>query len=211
MDDELIKKFREVLPNEEQLKQLINAVDGTPDFDIFLKEDDENIKLVVDSFLKVSAEKQLERSLMEAEIDRYQFMINIRSGSMGELEVSADKVKAIEDWLKAVEASDEKTVLESTLAAAKAIKAIVISGEAFKERKKGRGRPEKGDDNTSYIWAFSECYGVEAAAAEFKKSASSIKKIRASQGYLKDLLSEKQIKNFSIQIADGYEHQKSKK
>ncbi len=208
MDDELIHKVSEFILNEEQLNSFIKAVENTANFDLFLKEDDGNIKQAVELFLKLSAEHEYHLSLLNEEVERLKFEYKIMSGSIGQLEISSDKVKAVERWLKAVEADDEKAILESTQAAAKAIKAIVITGEAFKENKKRKGRPEQTDDNSLVVWAYSEVHCVEAAAVEFKKSTSWVKKERSRQQYLKNRLSSEQLLAFAQEITDGYERKK---
>lgn len=212
MEDKLISKFRDIIPDEKQLKSLIDCVDNTPNFEFFLKEDEENIKQTAEKFLKIRAEHEQEISQLNKQIERLKYMVNISNGFNGTLEVSSEKVKVIDNWLNAVEIGDLEAVVESTGAAAMAIKAIVISGEAFKEKKRGKGRPPKeyGDGNESIVWAFSACYGVSAAAMEFNKSESLIKKIR-NKFEFNQYLSNEQIDSLAKEIAKGYELQKSKK
>ncbi len=211
MDDELINKFREIISDEKQLKILTDSVDNIPNFEDFLKENDENIKLVAERFLKINAEKERELALLDNQIQALKFSCNIGLGLDGELEVSSEKVKAVDNWLKAVAADDEKAILENSQAAAVAIKAMVISGEAFKKKKSGRGRPPDKDNENCTIWAFSECHGVLTAATEFNKSESSIKKIRKQFADLKKRLSVQDIDDLTQKIVGGYIKRKSKK
>lgn len=212
MEDKLISKFRDIIPDGKYLKLLIDCVDNTPNFELFLKEDEENIKQTAERFLKIRAESEQEISQLNKQIERFKYLVNISYGLNGTLEVSSEKVKVIDNWLNAVEIGDLEAVVESTGAAAMAIKAIVISGEAFKEKKRGKGRPPKeyGDGNESIVWAFSACYGVSAAAMEFNKSESLIKKIR-NKFEFNQYLSNEQIDYLAKEIAKGYELQKSKK
>lgn len=212
MEDKLISKFRDIIPDGKYLKLLIDCVDNTPNFELFLKEDEENIKQTAERFLKIRAEPEQEISQLNKQIERFKYLVNISYGLNGTLEVSSEKVKVIDNWLNAVEIGDLEAVVESTGAAAMAIKAIVISGEAFKEKKRGKGRPLKGygDGNESIVWAFSACHGVSAAAMEFNKSESLIKKIR-NKFEFNQYLSNEQIDSLAKEIAKGYELQKSKK
>lgn len=212
MDDELATKFRETVLDEEQLKILAEYIDENTNFAMLLKENDENVQTVVDIFLKVSAEHQQKVTQLDEQTARYGFMLKMITGSLDGLEVDSDKVKAVEVWLKAVEIEDREGILDSTHEAAKAIKSIVISGKAFKNKTKGKGRPaNKHELNHLEMWAYSVLYNVAAAEKEFSKSESSIKTARQIiKKFLRNIPSE-QIIPFATQVVEGYENKKIKK
>jgi hypothetical protein len=114
----------------------------------------------------------------DVEMKTQNFYLVIDEGKRDSLQISSADCGTLDRWSNSVRNKNERDIINDADSILKIIERLALGESSFKERKKPRGRAMNHESNFN-MWAYSECYNVAAAAAEFNKSESAVKKARS--------------------------------
>lgn len=129
-----------------------------------------------DEFICLVKERDKLKAIIR-EYEKERFFNVLKLGLSGGLTINSSDCALIEKWSHAVECDDHDVVWALSKSLLDVIRSMVLNETSLKTKPKKSGRPSNNKEKFE-MWAFSEIYKVQVAAAQFNKSDSAIKNAR---------------------------------